>query len=951
MRKYIKQIFTGLVLAGSMQISVLHAIPADPSPMLKELPDGTTIMVRLCGDESFHYYMTEDEFPLVQDEQGFFYYAQLNGGELVRTTMRAQEPDKRTTHEWQFLHSLNKGKLTRQLAAQWKESRQKSGLIKAIGESAYPTTGDQQALAILVEFPQVGTNGNAVSFTIDNPRQTIDDMLNKKGFSDYNATGSVHDFFYDNSNGKFNLHFDVYGPVTLKNDISFYGAKDEDAWQMVVEACEQLNDEIDFTQYDRDKDGMIDNVYIFYAGQGEATGGASYTIWQHASDVELLAGRQFLFDGVRLNHYACSNEIRRVTDPITQEKKNELEGIGTVCHEFTHVLGFPDLYNTNDQYGSFTPGAWSIMDTGSHNNTAHTPPHFSAYERFCMGWIDLEELSEPTDIVLDAIGQNKAYRINTVNENEFFVLENRQLKDWDLYLPGHGMLIWHITYDEKAWSNNAVNNDANYQRIDIVEADNDLSYDSRQGDAFPGTDNVTEFTDDTEPSMMTLDRLHRTEVPITDIKERNGFIQFKVKGGKPAMEPVTPLAATEITPISFVAHWGAHDKATSYKLDVYRINEQQDNEYVSGYQALPVTENECLVTGLKPETTYYYRVKAVDGDNESVYSSPIEVTTGKATFEYIAPTVLEATEITGNSFVARWESLAGAQSYQLDLFKKTKGIADTIRVDFTDKQLPKGWRTDCQMFLGTAGYYGEALPSISMATDYNYIESPVLQENVRGISFWYRLRNNPTKTNQIILSGLVNQEWIELDILNLDPSIRTAQTAAWSDSDTDNKIPANCKAIRITLRLLDKSAVAIDDICLTYNDKLSSEVIAGWEQKPVGTNTSYKVSGLKPSTTYYYTVRGVAGDKVTIPSDEMAVTTTNSTGIDQVQNSAAHLVISNGLLTVTCNDTPQPIVIYDLQGRSVATCEPTQSASFVLPSEGFYLVKVGTEIHKIAYHN
>ncbi len=950
MNKYIKHIFAGLVLAGSIQTSVLYAIPADPSPRVETLPDGTTITVCLCGDETFHYYMTEDGFPLIQDEQGFFYYAQLSGQELVRTSMRAQEAGKRTTTEKQFLQSLNKGQTVKRLSAQWKEARQKSPLIKAIGESAYPTTGEQQALAILVQFPKIGENGNAVSFTIPNPRQTIDNMLNQEGFSEHNATGSVYDYYYDNSGGKFKLHFDVYGPVTLNNDISFYGARDEDAWQMVVEACQQLDDEIDFTQYDRDKDGMIDNVYIFYAGEGEATGGASYTIWQHASDVELLAGRQFPFDGVRLNHYACSNEIRRVTDPVAQEKKNELEGIGTVCHEFTHVLGFPDLYDTENQI-SFTPGAWSIMDAGSHNNTAHTPPYYTAYERFCLGWLELEELSEPADIILEDISKNQAYRISTVNENEFFVLENRQLKDWDLYIPGHGMLVWHITYDETAWSRNEVNTNPDFQRIDIVEADNEPTYGSRQGDAFPGTANVTEFTDDTQPSMMTLDGLHRTEVPITDIVERNGFIQFKVKGGKPTLSPVTTLPATDVTPISFVAHWGAHAEATAYKLDVYRIG-QQGNEYVEGYQARLVEDTQCAVTGLQPETTYYYRVKAVDGNNESAHSTPVEVTTEVATFEYIAPSALAATDITGNSFVAHWESLAGAQSYKLDLFKKVKGIADTLKVDFTDKKLPEGWRTDCQMFLGTNGYYGEALPSLSMTTDYNYIESPVLKENIRGISFWYRLRNNPSGNNQIVLSGWVNDEWVEFDVFTLDSSIKTAQIATWSDTDTNSKIPANCKAIRITFRLLGKGALAIDDICLAYNDKFSTEVIPDWGQKPVGTGTSYKVTGLTPSTTYYYTVRGVDGDKTTIPSNEIAVTTTDDSAIDAVQTHSAHCYVNGRVLTVTSHETNlQPIALYDLQGRIIAVSEPAQSVSFELPAEGCYLVKVGNEVYKVFCHN
>ncbi len=946
MKIYAKILLIGTLLLYGMQAERLYAIPANPAPMVKVLPDGTTMTVRLCGDESFHYYMTEDGYPLQQDSQGFFYYARIEGQTLVRSSVRASDKTRRTAEENRFVQMLNKEKLARELSVIWREKRSNSKL-KAVGQSSYPTKGQQRALAILVEFPKIGDSGNAVTFTIENPRQTFEDMLNMKGFDKHGATGSVHDYYYDNSMGQFNLTFDVFGPITLKNDISYYGTDELNAWEMVLEACQQLDAEVDFTQYDRNKDGIIDNVYIFYAGQGEANGGAAYTVWQHASDIEELTGNRYLFDGVRLNHYACSNEIRRLKNPLTGLMENTLEGIGTVCHEFTHVLGFPDLYNTKDQMASFTPGAWSLMDTGSYNNNSHTPPCFSAYERYCMGWIDLKELDAPEDVILDNISKNTACRISTVNEEEFFVLENRQKQGWDEYIPGHGMLIWHVAYDAKRWELNQVNTIDDYQYIDIEEADNLRSEITREGDAFPGTSGVTSFTDDTQPGMMTLDNRHRTNVPITHIEERNGFIHFKVKGGKIAIGEVTVLVPTDVTPVSFVANWEEKTGATGYKLDVYSVNGQQVNEYVEGYKSLYVEETSCLVTGLQPSTTYYYRVKAVDADSESAYSVPVEVTTSEATFEYLAPVALAATGMTENSFVANWEALSGAEAYLLDVYTKEKGVADTLKVDFTDRQLPEGWRTDCMMYLGTSGYFGEALPSISMSADYNYIESPVLNENVRGISFWYRERNNPSGDNRLVLSGYVDNQWVEFDVIELDGT-KTAKTAFWSDGQADCKIPENCRAVRITYRLIGKGALALDDIKLAYNDKLSPVFLEGWNQKPAGNGTSCTVSGLKPMTAYYYQVRGVAGETITVPSAEIMAVTGDATGISTAKTTGVHLHVANGVLTITCDTSvTKPVVIYDALGKIAESSEVGTSAAFVLPQKGIWFVKVGQSVYKV----
>ena len=179
----------------------------------------------------------------------------------------------------------------------------------------------------------------------------------------------------------------------LSQSMGYYGANDDFGQdmrphEMVIEACSLLDSEIDFSEYDRDGDGVIDNVFVFYAGKGEATGGGANSIWPHSSKIsDFTTGKVYEFDNVVLSSYACTNEW----------VDNHTCGIGTFCHEFSHVMGLPDLYSTT-YTGAFTPGEWSLMDHGSYNNGSHTPPYHTGYERYCLGWIEPKVLSEPANI-------------------------------------------------------------------------------------------------------------------------------------------------------------------------------------------------------------------------------------------------------------------------------------------------------------------------------------------------------------------------------------------------------------------------------------------------------------------------------------------------------------------------------------------------------------------------
>ena len=313
--------------------AAINAVPAKPGLISMKQPDGTELNVKLFGDENFHFYLSEDNYLLVE-EASAFYYADTDSNGIIRD----------------------------------------------------------------------------VSFTLQNPLDYFTKMVNEEGFNDYGGTGSARDYYLECSGGQFSPTFDVYGPITLSNDREYYGGnnesgKDLNPAMMALEACTQLDATVDFTEYDRDGDGYIDNVFLFYAGEGEAAGGGADTVWPHSWTLEAATGSTPVFDGVKLNRYACTNEWQ----------KNRPDGVGTFIHEFSHVMGLPDLYATS-YTGAFTPGAWSTMDHGSYNNNGCTPPLFSVFERYALGWITPQQIYEPKSAKLNSISSNEAFIIKTAKE-------------------------------------------------------------------------------------------------------------------------------------------------------------------------------------------------------------------------------------------------------------------------------------------------------------------------------------------------------------------------------------------------------------------------------------------------------------------------------------------------------------------------------------------------------
>ena len=360
-----------------------------------------------------------------------------------------------------------------------------------ITSNTLPSTSNKRGLIILVEFQNK-------QFREENDRVMFDRIANEKGFSERGFKGSVSDYFRDQSNGMLDLTFDVIGPVTINNDFEYYGKNvgpdnyDAHPDEMMMEACLLVDDEVNFAEYDWNGDGYVEQVVVIYAGQGEANGGGNNTIWPHEwSLTEADYGKPLSLDKVRIDTYACSPEL---------STRTRIDGIGTLCHEFSHCLGLPDMYDEDRK--NYGMGNWDLMDQGSYNGNGFCPAGFTAYEKMYCGW--QQPIVLTTDTVVNDMkpisdGGDTYIIYNDAHPNEFYMLENRQRIGWDKNLTGTGLLITHIDYDPDVWYWNTVNSFSTYydkyynefvndhERCTIFHADEDQSstISGIIGDAYP----------------------------------------------------------------------------------------------------------------------------------------------------------------------------------------------------------------------------------------------------------------------------------------------------------------------------------------------------------------------------------------------------------------------------------------------------------------------------------
>lgn len=529
-----KKIFLTLVV---MAISLAtFAVPAKRGWQTRTQADGTQIEVQVIGDEFYHYTINRDG-KQVREINGIY---QVVGEAPTPAVAKARRA---------------KGVARRQ--------RKDVGVTPNLAP---------KGVVILANFANK-------SMQSGHTQATFDELCNSLNCTVNDGYPSAGQYFADQSNGTYRPQFDVFGPVTLSHNVAHYGTdlwvEDEEtgewyqdegsdslATDAVVEACRLANQQftINWADYDSDNDGYVDFVYVIYAGKGQADGGTSETIWPHNWEVSsaraygncTYTASQCKVGGKTIENYAMSGEM----------SGNSLGGIGTLCHEFGHVMGLPDLYDTDygDNYNNcLTPNDWDIMDGGSYNGDGHCPPNYDPWEKDFFGWltpINLGNTGQNVTLYANGTENQQTYQINAsgtyvgpTTSGLRYYIENRQAVGWDEPLTGHGLLIWKVNFNASAWENNAPNNTntSGSPLYTVVSATGtkigwDGSTDNCPKNTFPGTGNKTSWTG-------------VSGKPLLNIAESNQVVTLTyIEEPAPVVDPFT---------LTFMANGNQFDQTTS----------------------------------------------------------------------------------------------------------------------------------------------------------------------------------------------------------------------------------------------------------------------------------------------------------------------------------------------------------------------------------------------------
>ncbi|MCQ2348523.1 MAG: M6 family metalloprotease domain-containing protein [Paludibacteraceae bacterium] len=516
--------------------------PARNKPIVRHQPDGDSVTVILRGDEWKNWMLTTDGWQVRENENGTICYLQQPKNRYKdnnATTSRKQAHDanqrKYCERHWLKHHGVLREPIRQ--TVQHCPPRILSGQAptatarKLLNE--YMAQNETMAMAIgqrrtFARVPVILVQYTDMPFSFKDCHQQIDSMFNAVDYiSPAGHTGSVRQYFSHQSYGQYTPQFDIYGPVSLSHNYAYYGAgSDDKASEMVAEACTLMDDSLDFSQYDLNKDGKVDLVFVVYAGPPASDEvyinrkwikTPSDLIWPHYSTIGTTYGQPTTFDGKTIYDYEVSAELDGAFsyNPSISgmDSVPVPAGIGIMCHEFGHGLGLPDVYNTAKSSAPVVD-EWDIMDQGCYNNGMYSPANYTAYERFFMGWLTPTQISAKDHISMQDINvtgndvklicPSGKHNLNGVSPKPttFYLLENRQHTGNDAYIPKHGLVISKIQYNASNWANNKINTTST------------LGYNILG--AYPN------------------DGIHYTAIngyPIEHIKESNGVISFQFMGG------------------------------------------------------------------------------------------------------------------------------------------------------------------------------------------------------------------------------------------------------------------------------------------------------------------------------------------------------------------------------------------------------------------------------------
>lgn len=795
----------------------MYAVMATPEPIEMTQADGTKVTVRLVGDEFHSYYTSLDGRPLRMNEKGMF---------VEDASVVEMKPE---SHQRRALTRVN------QVMA------------------SYPLQGSPKSIVILVNFADLKYTYKLADFQA---------MLNESGYSENGGVGSARDYFIACSDSIFQPQFDCYGPVTLSHEYAYY---DKSTSKMVVEACQLVSNEgVDFSQYDTDGDDRLDNVFIYYAGHNEAEGGPKNSIWPHRSVVTTGDRVQ----GKLIYDYACTSELRGSAG-------TSMCGIGTFCHEFGHVLGLPDYYDTEIS-SSYTVGSWDIMCSGSYNGNGKTPPSYTAGERFQLGWVTPIQLEEAGSYTLPPVenGHAQIYLIaktahnlswSNASPSEYWLLENRQYVGWDRHatsLPGTGMLIWHVDYSASAWGSNEPNNDYPL-RYDIEEAGSQKGY-SAASDPYPGTNNVMQFT----PMLHSGELL---EQPLTGIAEDGQNILFTFKSSDymfiPAELPTLqstyiPETGVAQTPPDVVKVVGVHlDPNQPVELSMsgtgFRMSlDGNDWDYEL---SVPVNADSTIDV---PVYVCYMPKKMVCETKRGTLTVKQGTKTGALIIHGTSPrpVLIEAPDInkledvTPTSFKIHWTPQEDAQYYYVTLYHMEEGRESTMESfeNFDDEAAvwESGWVTS--FYRTTTKAKEEGSVSLWFKENNETLVTPIYPLPVVEMSMW--LNAPATSDSEVGFFTLIAMSDASIDTLENISITKNTKKYTYTRSFNEEN---GYRRFKLVYTSIGGEGVCLDAFTTTFNQKtvytykgreMAIEAAEGAEAEE---KAVFYASDLTPKTSYY----------------------------------------------------------------------------------------------------
>lgn len=625
-----------IAILGVFLTTFLAARPTKPVISTTIQPDGTTFISRSYGDEFIRITTTEQGHAIIRDNDGWWCYALYNSDGTKYSSghhVGAEAPAAIISGSLSIPYETlaERARMMRSPVGLEEKENLLRRVMKAQGTKPMSDSkATKHGIVILAEYSDV---------KFRHSRQELVDIVTKQGYNTNGATGCAKDYFESQFNGMYEFAFDVSQIVTLSNRRAYYGQNDSygnDAHpaEMIVEAC-RLADEtgIDFSLYDDDGDSFVDNVFVFFAGEDEAEDPTNNEdcIWSHSWYVKSGAGISLNIDGKRIDQYACTSELKR-------EVKGgySLTGIGTFCHEFSHTLGLPDFYDTNYEENGWALGLWnstSVMDGGNNNNDSNTPPFFNVIEREIMGLTEPQVLTHNGTYTLKPIhAGGNTYKIPSDSPDEYYLLECRGNKEWDKYIGGNGLLIYHIDKSNKrAWEvDNAVNVNPQRQMADLIEADgrsdrttSKVGYASMisniSGIFFPYV-SVTSFSSATTPGIRFRNGSTST-ISITDITRDGENVTFTVTGLKGEEPPVPVNVKAEAFMDAAIINFESDRPFEGEAVVVWgRTDEIQQEVIVAPYET---GKYALVVEGLTPgnktyKATICFRIDETTGENKKI---------------------------------------------------------------------------------------------------------------------------------------------------------------------------------------------------------------------------------------------------------------------------------------------------------------------------------------------